>query len=110
MGLLSAVPKFSLSVVASRMNFGTADNKPMVYVICVITNKTDMAWKDLEVDARFFNKTGTLIDAHTYHDSSTILPHDEMALRMGTTPFDSLSDYETYKIYIRSARDARSPL
>jgi len=100
-----------ISIVESRMNLSTAGKDPMVYLIVLVTNKTDMAWKGIQFDARFFDKSGTLIDACEYPVSySVIPPHTESALRIRNIPSHPLSDYESYKIYIGSARDAHSRL
>lgn len=98
----------SISVLESRMNFGTEDNEPAVYVVAVVTNKSDIAWRDIELDARFFDKTGTLIDAQTDSDYSTIWPHGDSAFRIKLKPSHDLSDYQSYKVFVRSARDAHS--
>jgi len=97
-----------ISVVESRMNLKDAGEKSAVYVVVVITNQTDVAWKQAQVDARFFNKAGTLIDARTQWDTSTILGHGESAFRIGLTPCHALSDYDSYKVFVRSASDARA--
>jgi hypothetical protein len=99
----------AISVVESRMSFGRGEsNLPTVNVVLVITNQSDFAWRLLEFDTRFFNKAGTMIDARPYHDGSTVLPHDDLALRIVTTPLNQLAEYDNCKVYVRAARDARS--
>ena len=101
----------TVSVVESRMSLGKTDEGiPTVNIIAIITNKSDVAWKDLQFDSRFYNKAATLIDARPYSVSSTILPHSDLAVRIVTKPLKDLSEYETQKVYIRNARDARSRL
>ena len=97
-----------ISIVESRMNFKDVGTNSLVYVVVVITNQTDIAWKQTQVDVRFFNKAGTLIDARTYWDNSTILGHGESAFRINSTPCHALSDYDSYKIFVRAARDAQA--
>lgn len=99
-----------ISVVESRMNLEDAGKDSSVHVVAVITNQTDIAWKHVQLDVRFFDKTGTLIDARVYSDGATILPHGESALRINTKPCHALSDYKSYQLFIRSARDAHSIL
>ena len=99
-----------ISIVESRMNLSTTGKDPMVYLIVLVTNKTDLAWKGLQFDARFFDKSGMLIDVSDYQVYSVIPPHTESALRIRSNPSHPLSDYESYKIFIRSARDASSRL
>lgn len=99
-----------ISVIESRMSFATEEKDPKVYVIAVITNQTEMAWKNIQLDTRFFDKSGTLIDARTYSDNARILPHEDLAVRITTKPSHALSDYQSCKVFIRCARDARSIL
>jgi hypothetical protein len=101
----------TLSVTESRMSFGKLqDGTPVINVVAVITNVSDVAWKNLQIDSRFFNNTGTLIDARPYQIGSTILPHSDMAVRITTKPLRDLTEYESQKVYVRAARDARSRL
>jgi len=100
----------SISVVDSRMTFGKDDNGPVVYVVTVITNQSNLPWKETEFDARFFDKTGKLIDAQQWRDYSTIWPHGDSAFRIVVRPSHDLSDYQSYKVFVRSARDAHSRL
>jgi hypothetical protein len=100
-----------ISIVESRMNFSTVGKDPMVYLVVLMTNKTDMAWKGIQFDARFFDKSGALIDTCDYPVSYLVIPpHTESAVRIRNNPSHPLADYESYKVFIRSARDARSRL
>ncbi len=97
----------SISVIESRMNLEKGDKESSVNVVAVITNKSVLAWKEVEMDTRFFDKTGTMIDAQTVVQRWTILPHSELAFRIKITPSRDMSEYDSYKIYVRSAKDAR---
>lgn len=97
----------SISVIESRMNLEKGDKESSVNVVAVITNKSELAWKEIEMDTRFFDKTGTMIDAQTVPQRWTILPHSELAFRIRITTSRELSEYDSYKIYVRSAKDAR---
>lgn len=99
-----------ISLVESRMNLKDAGTNSMVYVVAVLTNHTDIAWRQIQLDVRFFNQAGTLIDARTACDSSTILDHGESAFRINVTPCRALSEYDSYKVFVRAARDNRTHL
>ena len=99
-----------ISIVDSRMNIQDEGKDSSVHVVAVITNQTDIAWKQVQLDVRFFDRTGELIDGRMYLDSSIILPHGESAFRINTKPSHPLSDYVSYKIFVRYARDARCKL
>jgi len=98
-----------ITVVESRMNLEDAGKDAPVHVIAVITNRTDLAWKDVQLDVRYFNQAGTLIDARAYEGSGTVLPHGEAAYRINTKPCHPLADYDSYKIFVRYARDVHTP-
>ncbi len=100
-----------ISIVESRMNFSNDEKDPMLYLVVLVTNKTDVAWRSIQFDARFFDKSGTLIDTCDYPVSSLVIPpHAESALRIKTHPTHPLLDYESFKISVRSARDAKARL
>jgi hypothetical protein len=98
----------SVSIVESRMNLSDNDKQPMVYVVVVVTNKSELSWKDVQTDVRFFDKAGILIDTGTDWGRGVIFPHGDLAFRIRTQPSHPLSEYESYKVYIRAARDARA--
>jgi hypothetical protein len=98
-----------ITIVESRMSFGKSqDGTPVVNTVAVVTNRSDIAWKGIEFDSRFFNKAGVLIDAHPWRSYTTVLPHSDAAVRFATKPITDFSEYETQKVYIRAARDARA--
>jgi hypothetical protein len=103
-----------ISVVESRMNTQPADmndnydKSPHIFVIVVLTNKSDIAWKDIQMDFRFFNKSGTFIDAQPRTGYGTICPNGESAFRVKLTPSRELSEYDSYKISVKWARGSQS--
>lgn len=98
----------TISVVESHMNFESDDKDPSVNVVVVLTNKSEFAWKDVQLDLRFYNAAGTMIDAMPYWSRGEIDPNEELAFRIRNHPSHPLSDYDSYKIFVRSARDARA--
>lgn len=98
----------SISVVESRMRLQADEKSPFVNVVVVLTNKSELAWKDVQMDLRFYNAAGTLIDAVAYVSRGEIYPNGELAFRIKNPPNHPLSDYDSYKIFVRSARDARA--
>ncbi len=98
----------SLSIVESRMNLKNDKYGQHVSVVCVVTNKSELAWDRVQIEARFFDKGGGLIDAESEYHYGIILPHDEVAFRVSNTAYHDLGDYDSYKVFVRGARDARS--
>lgn len=98
----------SISIVESRMNIQADGKQPMVNVVGLLTNKSEVAWKVVQMDLRFFDKSGSLIDANVGWSRGIIFQHGEVAFRIRTQPSHPLADYDSYKIYVGSARDASS--
>ena len=97
-----------ISIVESHMSLKATSNEKSVHLVVVITNQTDIAWKQIQMDVRFFNKAGKLIDAPQGFEYNPVLPHTESAFRMDFGPNEPLSDYDSYKIEVKYARDAHS--
>ena len=89
------------------MNFATGGEQDSVRVVGVLTNETAVGWKNIQLDVRFFDKTGTLIDARTYPDGARIYAHSESSFQINLRPSRAFADYDSYKIYVRAARDMR---
>lgn len=98
-----------LSIVESRMNLRAGPGDPGIYVVGLLTNRTDVGWKDIQLDVRFFDKSGQMIDAMSGMILATALAHSEVAFRKAVTPGRPLSDYDSYRVYIRFARDSQTP-
>jgi len=78
-------------------------------VVGTLTNYSTVGWKDVGVEAQFFDRTGTLIDAITVNADDyrgvTILPHGETAFKIERVASHPASDYQTNKITVRWAKD-----
>ncbi len=72
----------SISVVESRMNFQADQFGQAIYVVGVLTNKSELAWKNPQLDLRFYNQSGTLIDAASATVVGVIDPNGELAFRV----------------------------
>jgi len=101
-----------VSVVSSQFNHRTNNNVLFNTVVGTITNRTEVAWKDVGVEAQFFDKAGKQIDAITVNTSDylsvVVLPHGEAAFKIEGKAARPEPDYDSYKVTIRWARDARA--
>lgn len=114
-GLLNPRPFYaempdSLRVLESRMLWVETTNGPRIYVIGMLTNHSAVAWKDVELQCRFFNTEGAMIDAASPGARLTILPAGDAAFRGTVTPGSPKSDYDTLSVTVSSARNARAGL
>ena len=85
------------------------DGRPEIVLIGTITNETDIDWKNIEFDTRFYDKNEVMIDSRCVrYYSFTILSHRDLGFKIGVTTVRPLPDYESYRILIGSARDEHS--
>jgi hypothetical protein len=97
-------------VVDSHFIFGTntVSNLPFVGVVAVVTNQSDKAWASVELEARYFDKTGKLIDVGHSQYPWTLYAKSDGAVRVSSGALYPFADYASYKIYLGGARDAHS--
>jgi hypothetical protein len=113
-----AVYRNEITVVSSqpshRISTSGCDSNVNVYVTVVgtLTNHSNVSWKDVGVEAQFFDKAGKLFDAITVnadeYRSVTILPHGEAAFKIEGKAARPGSDYDAYKVIVRWAKDVDS--
>ena len=83
-------------------------NGPRIYVIGMVTNRSNIAWRDLEFQCRFFDTNSIMIDAGYPNSWLTVQPGDDAAFRGTVTPGCPKSDYHTLTLAVSSARNTRS--
>lgn len=102
--------KNQISITESHMIFGTNyyEKAPEVSVIAIVTNQTDLAWKEIPFDVRFFDKAGTLVDIGRGQYFDTLYPKSDGAVKIDAASHRPFADYNSYRIYIGSAHDPHS--
>ena len=99
------------SQLSQRISTSGCDSNVNMYVTVVgtLTNHSDIAWKDVGVEAQFLDKSGRQFDAITVNADEyrgvTILPHGEAAFKIEGRPARPEADYSTYKVTVRWAKD-----
>jgi hypothetical protein len=92
------------------MIFGESQKGKTVAVVGMLQNNSDQAWKDAQVEVRFFDPQGKLIDTETGKDyvyRNTIPPHGEKAFKVYKVVNYPTEKYASYKVFVRFAEDAR---
>lgn len=100
-----------ISVVQSQMvkEEKDSDGRPEIILVGTITNETDIDWKNIEFDTRFYDKKDDMIDSRCVRNYNfTILSHRDLGFKIGVTTVHPQADYESYRIFIGSAWDDRS--
>jgi hypothetical protein len=109
-GIDFAPYRSQISIIDSRMDLGTNtfDKSPIVYVVAVVTNQTDMAWQYIHLEARFYDKSGTLIDVGDGAYNWSLSPKTDGVVLIRAKTLHPFADYASYKIYVGNALDAHA--
>jgi len=100
-----------IAVVNSERSFRIAYSNLTVSVVGVVTNQSDFSWKNVALEAQFFNKAGQLIDviqADGDYRGITVISHNEAAFRIEAKAAKPESEYASQQVFIRSAKDIKS--
>jgi hypothetical protein len=100
-----------ISVVASSLHHAAGDDKcgPTVAVIGKIKNNSEVAWKDVYLEAQYFDAHGAMIDTNGAEQYGLVIPaHEEVAFRIRGSAARAGPEYTSHKVFVRSARDARA--
>jgi hypothetical protein len=99
-----------IAVVGSQFSHRISDSNLVNTVVGMLTNRSDVEWKDVGVEARFFDKSGKEIDAITVkaedYRAVAILPHGEVAFKIESVAARPEADYDSYKAVVRWAKNA----
>lgn len=97
----------ALRVIQSQMIMVETSNRPRIYITGILTNQSEVAWRDIEVECRFFDAAGRLLDAGHPHVALTIQPHDDSAFRTGVSPAHPTNVYASFSISVCAARNTK---
>lgn len=95
----------SLQVMESRMNWAETSNGLRIYVTGILTNQSEFAWRDIELECRFFDAKGQWVDAA---HGLTIQPRDDTAFRAVVTPSHATNDYASFRLSVSTAQNTKS--
>jgi hypothetical protein len=97
----------SLKILESRLNIAQTSNGPRVYVTGILTNTSALPWRGIELECRFFDNKGELIDAAHPRAGLTIQSHDDAAFRVSVEPGRSTNDYGPFRVSVSGARNTK---
>lgn len=109
---VSPQPDFSkfrdqIAVTESKMATRQSEKDNFVFMVGIVTNRSDISWKELQFECRFFGPKSELIDAKTYHQQGAIFDHGTMAFRFDLRAARPLADYASHQVTVRFARNAK---
>jgi hypothetical protein len=107
-----ALYRDQIDIVRSQCSQRVIGSNLLNTVVGTLTNRSDVAWKDVGVEGQFFDKTGKLIDAITVNADDfhgvTVLPHGEAAFKIEGKALRPEADYKTNLIVVRWAKDVNA--
>jgi hypothetical protein len=98
----------SLQVLESRMNWVQKEQGFSIYVTGILTNQSAIAWKGIELECRFYDTNGVMIDAANAYAHATVQPNDDSAFRASVIPTRPTNDYASFKLSVSTARNTKS--
>lgn len=95
-------------VETSHMHFGQATNGNFVSVIGTLRNNSPYAWKEIQLEAQYYDKDGRMIDTRSESRFGDVLPSGAtQAFRLRAPADKPEPAYVSHKVFVRSAKDAR---
>ena len=98
----------ALRVTESRMNWAQTKEGLRIYLTGIVTNQSPVAWKDVEFECRFYDASGVMVDAAHPRNYFTIQSNDDTAFRAVVIPGCTTNDYQSYKLSVTAARNAKA--
>lgn len=83
---------------------------PLITTLGHIENRTDIPWDDLEIEVRYFDATGDLVDTGSETLYITVPADDNATFKVSSCASREEAAYATHTARIRMASDARGYL
>ena len=103
----SAYPD-ALKILQSKTQWVETKEGPRIFLTGILTNRSSIAWRDVEFDCRFFNSNGTLVDAANSFVYMTVGTNGDRAFRLSVKPVRPSADYFSNFVTVSTARNTRS--
>lgn len=96
-------------VESSNMHFGQATNGNFISAIGTLRNNSPYAWEQIQLEAQYYDKGGLLIDTRTESRYGDVLPPGAtQGFRLRALADKPQSAYASHKVFVRSAKEART--
>ena len=97
-----------VTVTSSEMQFSNGEKGRYITTVGVITNGSDYGWKEVQLEVRYFDQQGKLIDVGAQWFSDVIVQsHAESAFRIRTIADQSDKTYASHRVMVRTATDIK---
>ncbi|MDH4239989.1 MAG: FxLYD domain-containing protein, partial [Phycisphaerae bacterium] len=93
----------------SEPKFGETSHGPTVVVMGEIKNISNLSWKDVQLEVRFYDKDNNLIDTDQKEKYSFVVPANDISTFKVSIPREFPEEqYASCKVRILSAQDSRT--
>ena len=97
-----------LTVFDTHMIQGETAGGPTLGVAGWLRNGSSVTWEDVALEVQFFDRDGTLVDvATTGTGGNWVEPNGERAFRAECEQYLPVERYASFKVFVRSAKEAR---
>jgi hypothetical protein len=97
----------SLQVLSRQFQWVETKDGPRLIVTGLLTNRSDTAWCAVELECRFRDASGRMVDAANTVARLTVGPHDDSAFRVTVVPGCLRPDYAAVWLNVATARSTR---
>lgn len=94
-------------VVYSEKHWSQRTNSNFISVIGALRNDSPLAWRDIELEVRFFDASGRLIDTVSETLDATVAPAALRGFRVRSVADKAESAYARHEVLVRWAKEAR---
>jgi hypothetical protein len=98
-----------IAILTSNISHRIAGTNHYVTVVGVITNRSEISWEDVNLEAQLFDAAGNLIDvisARGDYGGIPVLAHAEAAFKIETKAAQPMINYAIHKVFVRWGKDA----
>lgn len=96
-----------LRVLDSHFSLVETKDGQRIYVLGVLTNESAVPWKEVELQCRFLDESGRMIDAAHPVARLTILPGCDSAFRAVVTSARQTKNYQKVEVTVSTARNVK---
>lgn len=101
-----------IEVLSSQLGIDVSEERTNVVVSGVLSNATSYSWIIGDLEMRFYDKDGKIMDVMWATDDahSRVLAHGEQSFHVSVFNSSSIPAYATYNVRVSSAGDAEKKL
>jgi len=96
----------ALRILQSKMDWRQTENDRRIQLVGILTNRSAVPWHQVELECRFVDTNGVMIDVAHPHWFGTVRPGDDSAFSVRVYPACPTNSYASYTLTVNFARKA----